>query len=156
MAEEIHTVRVVVTNISRSPRGVNKADGTHIILDAGATSPEIEMTPGEITSLRNGQEFRIQELGDGSTITRHRAEPRRSKVNVHDDQIAGLKDQIEEMRADIAELKNHAADTEDGATAGDRAELKKQAADLGIEFAKNIPTDKLKELIDAKLAEQAA
>lgn len=35
----------------------------------------------------------------------------------------------------------------------ERDELKKQADELGIEYAKNIPTDKLKELVDAKLAE---
>jgi hypothetical protein len=35
----------------------------------------------------------------------------------------------------------------------DRDDLKKQADELGIEYAKNIPTDKLKELVDAKLAE---
>lgn len=34
----------------------------------------------------------------------------------------------------------------------DREDLKKQASELGIEFARNIATDKLKELIDAKLA----
>lgn len=38
-------------------------------------------------------------------------------------------------------------------TGDDREELKKQANELGIEYAKNIPTDKLKELIDAKLAQ---
>ncbi|TPM39590.1 hypothetical protein [Mesorhizobium sp. B2-3-4] len=35
----------------------------------------------------------------------------------------------------------------------DREDLKKQADELGIEYARNIPTDKLKELVDAKLAE---
>lgn len=35
----------------------------------------------------------------------------------------------------------------------DREDLKKQADELGLDYAKNIPTDKLKELIDAKLAE---
>jgi len=34
----------------------------------------------------------------------------------------------------------------------ERDELKKQAAELGLEYAKNITTEKLKELIDAKLA----
>lgn len=34
----------------------------------------------------------------------------------------------------------------------DRDELKKQAGELGIEYPKNISTEKLKELIDAKLA----
>lgn len=35
----------------------------------------------------------------------------------------------------------------------DREDLKAQADELGIEYPKNIPTEKLKELIDAKLAE---
>ena len=35
----------------------------------------------------------------------------------------------------------------------DREDLKKQADELGIEYAPNITTPKLKELIDAKLAE---
>lgn len=34
----------------------------------------------------------------------------------------------------------------------ERDELKKQAGEIGIEYAKNITTEKLKELIDAKLA----
>lgn len=37
----------------------------------------------------------------------------------------------------------------------DRDALKKDADDLGIEYAKNITTEKLKELVDAKLAENA-
>jgi len=35
----------------------------------------------------------------------------------------------------------------------DRDDLKKQADELGIEYPKNISTAKLKELVDAKLAE---
>lgn len=35
----------------------------------------------------------------------------------------------------------------------DRDDLKKQAGELGLEYPKNIPTDKLKEMIDAKLAD---
>ncbi|WP_127524590.1 hypothetical protein [Mesorhizobium sp. Z1-4] len=35
----------------------------------------------------------------------------------------------------------------------DRDELKAQADELGIDYAKNISTDKLREMIDAKLAE---
>jgi hypothetical protein len=34
----------------------------------------------------------------------------------------------------------------------DRDDLKKQAEELGLEYARNITTEKLKELIDAKLA----
>ena len=35
----------------------------------------------------------------------------------------------------------------------DRSELKAQADELGLTYAKNIPTEKLKELIDAKLGD---
>lgn len=35
----------------------------------------------------------------------------------------------------------------------ERDDLKKQADELGVQYAKNIPTEKLRELIDAKLAE---
>jgi hypothetical protein len=38
----------------------------------------------------------------------------------------------------------------------DREDLKAQADELGITYARNIPTAKLKEAIDAKLAEPAA
>ena len=39
-----------------------------------------------------------------------------------------------------------------GSEPADRDELKKQADELGIDYAKNIPTEKLRDLIDAKLA----
>lgn len=35
----------------------------------------------------------------------------------------------------------------------DRDDLKKQAAELGLDHPRNIPTEKLKDLVDAKLAE---
>ena len=41
---------------------------------------------------------------------------------------------------------------DDAAGADEREDLKKQAAELGIDHARNISTAKLKELIDAKLA----
>lgn len=39
-----------------------------------------------------------------------------------------------------------------GSDPADREDLKKQADELGIQYAKNIPTEKLRDLIDAKLA----
>lgn len=41
---------------------------------------------------------------------------------------------------------------EDDPKPSERDDLKKQAAELGLEYPKNISTEKLKELIDAKLA----
>ena len=43
-------------------------------------------------------------------------------------------------------------DEGDEPDASNREELKRQAAELGIEHARNITDEKLKELIDAKLA----
>ena len=43
-------------------------------------------------------------------------------------------------------------DDDDDPTPSERDDLKKQAAELGLQYPKNISTDKLKELIDAKLA----
>lgn len=72
---------------------------------------------------------------------------------------AGKEDDI----PDAAELTEAQIDAfaRDGVTVTDskpndppneREEMKKQAAELGIEYPKNISTEKLKELIDAKLA----
>jgi hypothetical protein len=52
---------------------------------------------------------------------------------------------------------DHDGDGKDGGAKpndppSERDELKKQAAELGLEFPANIRTDKLRELIDAKLA----
>jgi hypothetical protein len=55
--------------------------------------------------------------------------------------------------AEIAELRKQLAAKASNGGESERDELKKQADELGIEYAKNIPTDKLKELVDAKLAE---
>lgn len=40
-----------------------------------------------------------------------------------------------------------------GAADTEREDLKEQAGELGIEYARNISTEKLKELVDAELAE---
>ncbi|MBN9034172.1 MAG: hypothetical protein BGO05_16680 [Rhizobiales bacterium 63-7] len=52
---------------------------------------------------------------------------------------------------DAGHLTVEGGDTVDDAS-DDREELKKHATELGIDYAKNISTEKLKELIDAKLA----
>jgi len=59
--------------------------------------------------------------------------------------------------ADAPHPLDHDADGKPGGAApndppSERDDLKKQAAELGIEFPKNIATDKLRALIDAKLA----
>lgn len=57
----------------------------------------------------------------------------------------------------VANPLDHDGDGKAGGAApnsppSERDELKKQAGELGLEYARNITTEKLKELIDAKLA----
>ena len=53
-------------------------------------------------------------------------------------------------RLPFLSIEDDVEDPDDGGL--DRDDLKKQASELGLEYARNITTEKLKELIDAKLA----
>lgn len=64
----------------------------------------------------------------------------------------------EEPKGWVGRYEVISGSTSDGAEgitnpALDRDDLKKQAEELGLTYAQNIPTAKLKELVDAKLAE---
>lgn len=66
-------------------------------------------------------------------------------LTVKGDTVPGyLLNKAVEVKGERTEITNPALD---------RDELKKQAAELNLEYAPNIPSAKLKELIDAKLAE---
>lgn len=78
-------------------------------------------------------------------------------VYIPADQFNGMRSQFEAMEAEIKRLRDENDDLrkqleEGGSSELDRDDLKKQAGELGIEFARNITNEKLKELIDAKLA----
>lgn len=65
-------------------------------------------------------------------------------------------DQIEAFAQDkvkVVLLSGDPDETSDNGGKLDRDDLKKQAAELGLEYPRNISTEKLNELIDAKLAE---
>ncbi|MDK4720126.1 hypothetical protein PH552_12305 [Rhizobium sp. CNPSo 3968] len=53
-------------------------------------------------------------------------------------------------RLPFLSIEDDAGEPVDGGL--DRDDLKKQAAELGLEYPRNITTEKLKELIDTKLA----
>lgn len=67
------------------------------------------------------------------------------------DEIAKLEKENETLRAELEKLKAEAK-AKDGTKTLE--ELKKEADDLGIEYAKNISAKTLQEKIDAKKAEQ--
>lgn len=94
-------------------------------------------------------------------------------VVAKDDEIVSLKRDLAAKDDEIAKLKGELAatrgvdltagvvvsggggganDADEHEPSSERDELKKQAGELGITFARNVTTDKLRALIDAKLA----
>jgi hypothetical protein len=126
-----------ITNTQAGPRGVNAVGGP-VLLDPGQTV-EVEVYAREKEHLDASGWFTIK--GD------YQANPGEAERPPMNDDVIASKD------AEIAELRKQLAAKASNGGESERDELKKQADELGIEYAKNIPTDKLKELVDAKLAE---
>lgn len=111
MAKEVQTISVVVTNTSRNPRGVNAANGKTVMLSPGQASAPIDVTAGELVSLRMGGEFAVEEIGPGQPVIRRELEP----VRVTGDaalrkQLADKDAEIVALTATVAELKSSVAD----------------------------------------------
>lgn len=131
-----------ITNTQPGPRGVNTVNGP-VLVERGETV-EVKVFSREREHIEAAGWFKV----DGEyTEDGKPSEPVDLKAAATDAtaEIADLKRQLAEKDAEIAALK--AADEPD------RDELKKQATELGIEYPANVKTEKLKELIDAKLAE---
>lgn len=75
----------------------------------------------------------------------------KAKENKAADEMAKLKKENKTLKAELEKLKAEAKAKEGTKTL---EELKKEADDLGIEYAKNISAKTLQEKIDAKKAEQ--
>jgi hypothetical protein len=129
-----------ITNIAPGPRGFNSVNGP-ILLDPGAEA-EADIFEREQQHLEATQWFKVKgdytPNPDGPTAVLAQAAP------AANDEIEALKKQLAERDAEIEKLKAG------GST--ERDDLKKQADELGIQYAGNISNVKLKELIDAKLA----
>ncbi|NTS31275.1 hypothetical protein HQ945_08405 [Phyllobacterium sp. BT25] len=127
-----------ITNTQKGPRGVNTVNGP-VLIEAGETV-EVDVYAREKEHIEATQWFEVS----GS----YKANPEASSTVAPDDALAALKAELADRDSEIARL-TAAAQKSDSS----RDDLKKQADELGIDYAKNISTDKLKELIDAKLAE---
>jgi hypothetical protein len=111
-----------VTNNSKALQGVNTLSGV-VYLQPGE-SRELDFNDAELAGIKRLAFIGIEGLDRGASYP-----PK------------------ENGQAPLNGTEKPAADTP-----SEREELKKQADELGIEYARNITTDKLKELIDAKLA----
>lgn len=130
-----------ITNTQPGPRGVNTVNGP-VLVEPGETA-DVEIFEREKEHLEAAAWFKVE----GSYTANGKAAGSSDLKAAATDaasEIADLKRQLAEKDAEIAALK---------ADEPDRDELKRQADELGIEYPSNVKTAKLKELIDAKLAE---
>jgi hypothetical protein len=130
------------TNTQKGPRGINTVAGT-ILVDPDQTV-DVDVFEREREHLEASGWFTIEGSYSSNPDGRSSAAPASSPA-VDASELEDLKRQLAERDAELAKLKD------DKPT--ERDELKKQADELGLQYPGNISNVKLKELIDAKLAE---
>lgn len=157
-------MKTAIKNTSRAVQGVHTVDGLQFI-EPGATR-KLDVADEYVDRLK---ELPFFEIGKDIDLPPTEAEIATwSRERLVEASIASVREEIErvsddDLRQGLLEMYTRRANRDpldhdgDGKKGGsvpsDREDLKKQAAELGLEYARNIPTDKLKELIDAKLAE---
>jgi hypothetical protein len=130
-----------ITNTQPGPRGVNTVNGP-VLVEPGETV-EVDIFEREKEHLEAAAWFKVEGSYTSNGKTAGSSDLKAAATDASAE-IADLKRQLAEKDAELAALK---------ADEPDRDELKKQADELGIEYPSNVKTAKLKELIDAKLAE---
>lgn len=122
-----------ITNNSQQPQGVHGINGL-VFIQPGQTK-DVEMTEGGLAQAKELAFLGIEGVARDLSKAPNSPSP-----------------------ASGGNPLDHDGDGKPGGAApndppSERDELKKQAGELGIEYAKNISTEKLRALIDAKLAE---
>lgn len=135
-----------VTNISPGPRGLHAKEGLVFVDPYQVWEGEIDEAALK-SALDTGWFAKGEKKAPGDEGDSEEVLGLKRDLAARDQQIAELRAKLEVSDAEIAKLKG------EGGGSDDRDELKKQATELGIEYPANVKTEKLKELIDAKLAE---
>ncbi|CAN7389833.1 hypothetical protein [Neorhizobium sp. LjRoot104] len=135
-----------ITNTQPGPRGVNTINGP-VLVDPGQTV-EAEVYEREQQHIEAAGWFKVS---GGYTANPPEKSEASGKTSGSDSsaELDELKKQLAAKDAELERLKADKQPTE-------RDELKKQADELGLDYPGNISNAKLKELIDAKLAEPSA
>jgi len=97
MEKFIETARVVVTNLTENPRGINAVGGL-VTIGSGAVSNEITMTFPEIASTRSSGLI-VDVVGESDPIFRGSPKVRRTKLG----------EEVMELRATVADLQRKLA-----------------------------------------------
>lgn len=122
-----------ITNNSQASQGLNALSG-QVYLPPGATA-DLELSESELAHIKT-----LTFLGIEGVARDFRNAPNGDAP----------KTGLEHLDHDG---DGHPGGAKPNDPPSERDDLKAQAAELGIEFHRNIPTDKLKALVDAKLAE---
>jgi hypothetical protein len=135
------------TNTQAGPRGLNAISGP-VLVDPGQTV-EAEVYAREQQHIEAAGWFAVE--GSYTDNPETSGGPALKATAADTSELDELKKQLAARDAELEKLKGDAKQKADD-TPSERDELKKQAAELGLEYAGNISNVKLKELIDAKLA----
>lgn len=132
-----------ITNVSPGPRGLHAKDGLVFLDPYQVWEGEIE--DGALKSaLATGWFAKGEKKAPGDEGDSEEVVELKKQVADRDQQIAELRTKLEAAEKAISEAGNQPTEMDD---------LKKQADELGLQYPGNISKVKLKELIDAKLAE---
>lgn len=132
-----------ITNVSPGPRGLHTAEGLVFLDPYQVWEGEIE--DGALkAALDTGWFAKGEKKAPGDEGDSEEVIDLKRQVADRDQQIAELRTKLEAAEKAVSEAGNQPTEMDD---------LKKQADELGLQYPGNISKVKLKELIDAKLAE---
>jgi hypothetical protein len=156
-------MKTSIKNTSRAPQGVHTVEGLQFI-EPGETRT-LDVATGYLPRLKKLAFFELGEdidrpptEEDIATWSREQLVEatmdgvREELVRASDDDLRKALAAMYSRRDDRDPLDHDGDGKKGGAVPSDREDLKKQAAELGLEYPRNITNEKLKELIDAKLA----
>ncbi|KGE80134.1 hypothetical protein [Agrobacterium pusense] len=132
-----------ITNVSPGPRGLHTAEGLVFLDPYQVWEGEIEAGALK-AALDTGWFAKGEKKAPGDEGDSEEVIDLKKQVADRDQQIAELRTKLEAAEKAVSEAGNQPTEMDD---------LKKQADELGLQYPGNISKVKLKELIDAKLAE---
>lgn len=153
-------MKTAIKNTSRATQGVHTIGGLQFI-EPGETR-KLDVADEYIDRLKKLPFFEIgkdidQPPTEAEIATWSRERLVEASIESVREEITRVSD--DDLRQGLLEMytrranRDHDGDGKKGGTVpSDREDLKNQAAELGLEYPRNITNEKLKELIDAKLA----
>jgi S-adenosylmethionine:tRNA-ribosyltransferase-isomerase (queuine synthetase) len=126
MGKEIQTYRVIATNRTKSPRGINTVGGV-VFVEPGHSSKEIVVTEAERQSMSSSG-FSVETVGEGDVIVRNDIKVRPTKLGA---EVERLRVQVADLTAKLKEQSGES----DEVPAKSIDELLAMAEDKSVPFA---------------------